>query len=248
MIRAALALAVFFGIWQAYCAVSGIDPLVLPPPTDIADSLWTDRSLLASALATTAGELCLGLAAAVVIAVLAAFAIHLSSVLRSSLYPLLIASQTVPIPVIASLLVVWLGYDLGPKIVIVALVAFFPVVVAALEGLASIDPKLPRLVESFGAGRLRRFTLVEAPAALPGALAGLKIAVVISVIGAVFAEQSGGDSGLGFVIQQALPQLLTARAYAAVVVLAALALALFGLIGFAQRQLVPWSRLRESQR
>lgn len=244
--RATLALAVFLAVWQAWCAISGVDPLVLPAPTEIADSLWSDRSLLAEALLVTASELVLGIALALLVSLAAAFAIHLSSLLRSSVYPLLIASQTVPIPVVASLLVIWLGYDIGPKVAIVALVAFFPVVVATLEALASVDPELPRLVDSFGAGRLRRFRLVEAPAALPGALAGMKIAVVISVIGAVFAEQSGGDSGLGFVIQQALPQLLTARAYAAVFVLAGLALACFAAIGALQSRLIPWARLRES--
>jgi len=245
-LRAIAALAVLLGAWQAGCELSGVDPVVLPPPTGIAESLWQDRSLLAEALVVTAGELALGLLVALLVSIIAACAIHLSAILRDSLYPLLVASQAVPIPVVASLLVVWLGYDLGPKVAIVALVAFFPVVVGALEGLASVDPQVTRLVGSFGAGRLRVFRLVEAPAALPGALSGLRVAVVIAVIGAVFAEQSGGDAGLGFVIQQALPQLLTARACAAVVVLAALALAAFGLIGLLQRRLVPWSRLRQS--
>lgn len=246
MTRSLVALAAFAAIWQVYCSISGIDPLLLPTPSDVADALWTDRGMLFDALLVTAGELILGIIVASVIAVAAAFSIHLSATLRASLYPLLVTTQTIPIPVIASLLVVWLGYDIGPKVAIVALVGFFPIVVATLEGLASIDPRLPRLVSSFGAGRLRSFRLVEAPAAVPGTLAGMKIAVVIAVIGAVFAEQSGGDSGLGFVIQQALPQLLTARAYAAVAVLAVLALALFAMIGIAQRLLVPWSRMRQS--
>lgn len=248
VLRALAALAVLLAAWQAGCAIRDVDPLVLPAPTDIGEALWRDRSLLADALAVTASELVLGLIVALAVSVLAACAIHLSDTLRTSVYPLLVASQTVPIPVIASLLVVWLGYDLGPKVAIVALVAFFPVVVGALEGLAGVDPELPRLARSFGAGRLRCFTLVEAPAALPGALSGLRIAVVISVIGAVFAEQSGGDSGLGFVIQQALPQLLTARAWAAVAVLAVLALLAFAAVGAVQRRLVPWARLRESAR
>ena len=248
MIRALLVIAAFLGLWELYCVLSGVDQLVLPSPVDVGESLWRDRSLLWSALLTTAGELILGLALALAVATAAAVAIHLSRTLRQSLYPLLVATQTVPIPVIASLLVVWLGYDLAPKVVIVALVAFFPIVVGILDGLAGVDPELDLVTRSFGAGRLRSFRLVEAPAALPGALTGMRIAVVISVIGAVFAEQAGGDSGLGFVIQQALPQLLTARAYAAVVVLSALALAAFLLLTITQKRLIPWSRLGESQR
>jgi len=247
MIRGFLVIAALLGLWELYCALSGVDQLVLPSPVDVGQALWTDRGLLWSALLVTAGELLLGLLAALVVAIAAAIGIHLSRSLRNSVYPVLVASQTVPIPVIASLLVVWLGYDTGPKVVIVALVAFFPVVVGILDGLAGIDPELDLVARSFGAGRLRRFRLVEAPAALPGALTGLRIAVVISVIGAVFAEQAGGDSGLGFVIQQALPQLLTARAYAAVAVLSALALTAFLLLTAVQTRLLPWTRLRQSE-
>ena len=248
MIRSIALIALFLGAWELYCVLSGIDPLVLPSPVDVADALWTDRSMLLSALATTSGELLLGLLLALAVATVAALAIHLSPSMRRSVYPLLVASQTVPIPVIASLLVVWLGYDLGPKVVIVALVAFFPVVVGILDGLAGVDPELDLVARSFGAGRMRSFRLVEAPAALPGALTGLRIAVVISVIGAVFAEQAGGDSGLGFVIQQALPQLMTARAYAAVVVLSSLALAAFAAVTIVQNRTMPWTRLRQSNR
>ncbi|MEI7890251.1 MAG: ABC transporter permease [Actinomycetes bacterium] len=247
MIRGLLVIAALLGLWEIYCALSGVDQLVLPSPADVGQALWRDREMLWSALLVTGYELIVGLGLALLVATIAAIAIHMSRSLRNSVYPLLIASQTVPIPVIASLLVVWLGYDTGPKVVIVALVAFFPVVVGILDGLAGIDPELDLVARSFGAGRLRRFRLVEAPAALPGAFTGLRIAVVISVIGAVFAEQAGGDSGLGFVIQQALPQLLTARAYAAVVVLSGLALTAFVLLAAVQSRLLPWTRLRQSE-
>ncbi|MCX6390577.1 MAG: ABC transporter permease [Solirubrobacterales bacterium] len=247
MIRAVLVAAVLLGAWELYCRLSGIDPLVLPAPHQVVAALWNDRSLLASDLLSTAGEVAAGLVAALLFALLAAISIHLSRTMRRSLYPVLVASQTLPIPVVASLLVVWLGYDLGPKVAIIALVAFFPVVVATLGALAKTDPELPRLVRALGAGRARTFWLVEAPAAIPGAFDGLRIAVVLSVIGAVFAEQAGSESGLGHTIQQALPQLLMSRAYAAVIVLSALALALFGLIGLIERLLVPWARVQGSQ-
>ncbi len=248
MIRALIAVIVFLGIWQLGCAVSGIDPLILPSPTDIATALWHDRSLLFSDLAVTAGEIVTGLLAAGVFALMSACAIHLSRTMRQSVYPVLVASQTLPIPVVASLLVVWLGYDMGPKVAIIALVAFFPVVVSTLGALASVDPELTRIVRSLGASRLKAFVLVEAPAMVPGVFDGLRISVVLAAIGAVFAEQAGSESGLGHTIQQALPQLMMARACAAVFVLSAFSLLLFALIGVIERFTVPWARVQGSKR
>jgi len=242
VIRALVLLAVLLGIWELYCALSGIDPLVLPAPHEIARSLWEDRALLWDNLLVTAGEVVLGIALAALAGLACATAVHLSPTLRRAVYPLLVASQTVPIPVIAALLVVWLGFDLAPKLAIIALVSFFPIVVTTLDALERIDPDQGKLMAALGVPRLRAFRLAEAPAALPGVFSGAKIAVAVAVIGAVFAEQAGSQDGLGHLIQQAIPQLLTARAYAAVVVLSLLAVSLFGLLALAERRLLPWAR------
>lgn len=242
MIRALLLLALLLGIWELYCALSGIDPLVLPAPHEVARSLWVDRALLWDNLLVTAGEVVLGIVLALVAGLACAAAVHLSPTLRRAVYPLLVASQTIPIPVIAALLVVWLGFDLAPKLVIIALVSFFPIVVTTLDALERIDPDQGKLMAALGVPRLRAFRLAEAPAALPGAFSGARIAVAVAVIGAVFAEQAGSQDGLGHLIQQAIPQLLTARAYAAVVVLSLLAVSLFGLLALAERRLLPWAR------
>src|SRR5205085_1106767 len=118
-----------------------------------------------------------------------------------------------------SLLVLWLGFGILPKLVVIALVSFFSIVVTTLAGLAAVDPELPKLMRTFDATRARVFRLVELPAALPGVFTGAKISVVVAVIGAVFAEQAGSNSGLGYLFEVSLPQLLTARAYAAVAIL-----------------------------
>ncbi|MGI8556835.1 MAG: ABC transporter permease [Solirubrobacteraceae bacterium] len=236
----ALALALI-GVWELYADLGPIDSLLLPAPSQVAGALVADRALLWSNLAVTAEEVLLGTSAALLAACLLAAAIHASATLRRALYPLLVASQTVPIVLVAPLLVVWLGYDLAPKLVIVALVCFFPIVVSALDGLASTPPELLKLMRTLGGSRRQTFLRVEAPSALPSLFSGLRIAISISVIGAVLAEQSGSSSGLGHLIVQALPQLETARAYAAVVLLAALAIALFTLLGAAQRRFAAWS-------
>lgn len=244
MSRALPALAIvlaLFGAWELYADLGPVDPLLLPPPHAVAQSLWDDRSLLWSNFRVTAGEVLLGVLVAAVGGLACAVAIHLSPVLRRAIYPLLVASQTLPIPIVASLLVVWLGFDLAPKLVIIGLVSFFPIVVTTLDALASVDPERTRLMRTLGASRLRIFRLVEAPAALPGLFSGAKIAVTVAVIGAVFAEQAGSESGLGHLVQQAIPQLLTARAYAAVLILSAFAIALFGLLTLAERAALPWA-------
>jgi ABC-type nitrate/sulfonate/bicarbonate transport system permease component len=168
-------------------------------------------------------------------------AIHFSPALRRAIYPLLIASQTIPIVIIAPLLVAWLGYDLAPKLAIVGLICFFPVTVTALDGLAKVDRELPKLLRTLDASRWQTFRFVEAPSALPSVFSGAKIAVAVAVIGAVLAEQAGSSEGLGHLILQAIPQLETARAYAAVVVLSAFAVALFGLLALAERRMLPWA-------
>ena len=240
--RAALLLAVLIGAWELYVDLGGADRLILPPPHQIASALYTDRSLLWSNFLTTAEEVLLGILVAAVVGFAFAVALHLSGrTLRPAVYPLLIASQTIPIPMIAPLLVLWLGFGILPKLVVIALVSFFAIVVTTLSGLASIDPGLIKLMRTFDATRLQIFRHVELPSALPSLFTGAKIAVVVAVIGAVFGEQSGSSSGLGYLFTQSLPQLLTARAYAAVVILSAFAIALFGLLSLAERLALPWA-------
>jgi ABC-type nitrate/sulfonate/bicarbonate transport system permease component len=225
--------------------LGGFDQFLLPAPSDVASSLWTDRGLLWDNFTVTAGEVLLGIAVSLVAGVLLAVAIHLSRTLRRATYPLLVASQTIPIVIVAPLLVAWLGYDLGPKLAIVGLICFFPVVVTTLDGLAGVDPDLRKLMRTLDASRLQTLRHVEAPAALPALLSGAKIAVTIAVIGAVLAEQAGSSDGLGHLILQSIPQFETARSWAAVVVLAAFAIVLFGALALAERRLVPWAHRSE---
>lgn len=246
-------LLLLLGAWELYADLGPVDPLLLPAPHEVAQSLYCDaspagdtlhcedRTLLWNDFPVTAGEVLLGILVAGAAGFACAIALHLSLALRRSTYPLLAASQTIPIPLIAPLLVVWLGFGLAPKLVIIGLVAFFPIVVTTLDALARVDPELPKLMRTLDASRLRILRHVELPAALPGLFSGAKIAVVIAVIGAVFAEQAGSSSGLGHLVQTSIPALETARAYAAVIILSAFAIVLFGLLTLAERLLVPWA-------
>jgi putative hydroxymethylpyrimidine transport system permease protein len=229
------------GIWELYVDLGGADPLILPPPHAVAQSLYNDRGLLWSNFLVTAEEVLLGILVAAVAALLLASAMHFFVTLRGALYPLLIASQTVPIPMLAPILVLWLGFGIGPKLVVIALVSFFSIVVTTLAGFAAVDPDLIKLMRTFDMPRHRVFWSVELPSALPGVFTGAKIAVIVAVIGAVFAEQAGATSGLGYLFEQSIPQLLTARAFAAVVVLSVFAIVLFTLLTLAERLLLPWA-------
>lgn len=242
MMLAALVVLALLGGWELYVDTGGIDALILPAPHDIAASLWDDRGYLLHNLGVTGVEVGLGIALALGAGMLLAGAMHASRPTRRALYPLLMASQTVPIVIIAPLLVYWLGFDLAPKLVIIALVCFFPVVVPTLDALAGVDRDLLKLMRTLGASRRQTFLLVEARSALPGLFSGAKICVVVSLIAAVLAEQAGSSEGLGHVITYATGQLEAAQAWAAVVLLSLLAVALFAVLELLERRLAPWSK------
>lgn len=245
LLPALLLLVALLGIWELYVDLGGVDPLVLPPPHQVAKSLFEDRSLLWDNFLVTAQEVLLGIFVAAVAGLLLSIAIHFSATLRRAIYPLLVASQAVPFAILAPILVFWLGFGILPKLVVIAVVCFFSIVVTTLAGLAAVDPELIKLMRTFDSTRTRTFRHVELPAALPGVFTGARIAVAVAVIGAVLAEQTVGSSssnpGLGFQILLSLNQVLPARAVAAVVILSLFAIALFGLLALIERLAVPWA-------
>lgn len=232
--------------WQIAASTGAIaealdlEDFLVPSPTEIATALWDNRGLLAENAWVTLREMLLGILAALLVGVGMAILMHRWRVLRDAAYPLIVASQTIPIVVIAPILVVWFGYGITPKIFIVALICFFPITVNALDGLRSVDPEAIKLMRSLDASRWQRFWRVEAPTALPNVFTGTKIAVVVAPIGAVFAEWAGSGSGLGHLIQSDTANFQVPRQFATVVVLAAMALALMGLTALAERRVVTW--------
>lgn len=237
-----LVLIGLLGIWQAYCEIDSVDEFILPSPSDVATAMYEDRSLLLDNFWVTAGEVGLGLLCALVAALICAVVMHFSPLIRKALYPLLIGSQTIPIPLLAPLFVTWWGFNLGPKLAIVAIICFFPMVVPTLDALDRVDADRSRVMRSYGASRWRTFRLVEAPAALPGLITGAKLSVAVATIAAVLAEAAGSEKGLGNLMYKAIPQFETARSFAAVVVLSAFSILLFAVLELVERTLLPWSR------
>lgn len=237
-----LLLAAFVGAWQFVSSLPGVDELILASPGDTLKALGDDRSLLLENAWVTLVEVLLGLAIALVGGAAAAIGMHLARPLRDAAYPLLVASQAIPIVVIAPLLVLAFDYGIGPKIAIVALICFFPITVNLLDGLRATDSELLKLMRSLGASRWQALRKVELPACLPYLFSGLRVAATVSVIGAVFGEWAGAEDGLGRLVLLGSQQLETPRTYAGVVILTAMAVTLFALVTLIERIAVPWNR------
>jgi ABC-type nitrate/sulfonate/bicarbonate transport system permease component len=235
--------AVLLGAWEAYTDLAGVEEAVLPAPHRVAAAAWEGRTLLLSNLAVTAQEVLLGLALALAVGFALALAIHLSPLLRRAAYPLAVGSQAIPIPVIGVLLVFWWGFGIFPKLVVIALICFFPVLVTTVDGLAAVDPEQPKLLRTLDASRWQALRFAELPAALPAALSGARIAITVGVIGAFIAETTtpttGAYPGLGREIVSDV-NFQTARAYAGTLLLFGLAVACFYALGLAERRLAPW--------
>jgi NitT/TauT family transport system permease protein/putative hydroxymethylpyrimidine transport system permease protein len=235
---AAVLIAGLLAAWELYVRVRDVDELLLPAPTAIATSLVEDAGVLLPDLLVTATEVVLGLIAALVLGAGVALAMHLNDPVRRALHPLVIGSQAIPVPVIAPLLVVLLGFGLAPKIVVVALICFFPVTINLFDGLRSAHPDQRKLMRTLQASRWQTLRWLELPAALPQVFTGVRVAAAVSVIGAVFAETTGASEGLGHSLLT--NQLDSPRLFAATFLLFALAIALYGAAAFAERRLVTW--------
>jgi putative hydroxymethylpyrimidine transport system permease protein len=238
----ALLFAAFIGLWQLVASLPGVDNLTLASPAETLRAIRTDHALLLDNMWVTLEEVLLGLAIAVVAGAGSAILMHLFRPLREAAYPLLVASQAIPIVVLAPLFVLAFDYGIGPKLAIVALICFFPITVNVLDGLRSVDPELLKLMRSLRASRLATLVRVEVPSSLPFFFSGLRVAATVSVIGAVFGEWAGADKGLGRLVLLGNNQLQTPRVYAGVVILTLMAVALFALVTLVERIAVPWKR------
>jgi ABC-type nitrate/sulfonate/bicarbonate transport system permease component len=241
-----LLLAALVGIWQiladsgVLAEVFGVENYLVSSPSEIASALWDNRSLLLENAWVTLREMLLGFLCALAVGLAFAVAMHLSETVRLASYPLAVASQTIPIIAIAPILLIWLGFGIGPKLVIVALVCFFPITVNALDGLRATDPGSVTMMRTLDASRWQIFSRVEAPGALPQTFTGAKIAAAVTAIAALFGEWAGSGSGLGYLIRNYNANFQTAEMFAAVFILAVMALALFAFVALVERRVVTW--------
>ena len=246
--RALVGIAAFLLVWEGAARLFHLPDYVLPAPSTIlADGAAKWQSLLGGA-AFTVQPMLLGFVVAVVLGVLIALAIAFSQGVRAIAYPLLVFLQIVPKIAVAPLFIIWFGYGLTPKVLLVFLLSFFPVVVAAITAFASIEPEILELARSTGAGRLRIFRMVQLPNALPSLFGGIKIAAALAATAAVVAEFVASDRGLGYLLMQYNGNLDTPMSFAAIFVLSAMGLALYGVVELIEGLAIPWhvSRRRAS--
>ncbi len=234
--------------WEIAVRATDTPAWLLPAPSDVVRSLIEDKDILLPNALVTFSEVMLGFVSAVAVGVTLGVAIYRSATLERLFYPIIIASQTIPIPALAPLLLVWFGYGLLPKVMVTALVGFFPIVVNTVEGLRSTDPDVINLLRSFGASRGKVFRLAEFPSSLPSVFAGARIAVAICVIGAIFGELVGAKAGLGYLITRAIAQFETPRLVAAIVLLSAMGTGLFAVVGLVERIALPWRKYSTASR
>ncbi|HZK54459.1 MAG TPA: ABC transporter permease [Desulfosporosinus sp.] len=235
-----LFLLFLLGAWQMMATAIQVPLWLLPTPAQIVEALWETRQLIWLHTLTTLVETTIGFAFAVVFSLITAGGMVLSPWLKRLLYPFLIISQTVPLIAVAPLLILWLGYGLLPKIIIVIIVCYFPITISLIEGLELTDTDILNLLKSMGASRWQMFYIVRWPHALPSLFAGLKIAATYSVMGAVIAEWLGSDSGLGVYLTRSSHSFMTDRVFAAIFTITALSFLYYALISILARLSMPW--------
>ena len=240
---AALVMLALLLFWEAYCRVSGVTPLVLPAPTDIVRGLYLNAGEISNHAAATIAVAALGFVTSVSFAFLTSIALHFTPLLERALIPLFVVSQTIPLVALAPLMILWFGFGVLPKMLLVILVTFFPILLSLLSGYRQAPGDFLDLMASMGAGRLQRFRRVTLPAARPAFFAGLRISATYAIVATIFAEYAGARSGIGIYILQAKNNFRADLVLSAVVVSAVLTLALLGAL-----RLIEWTTDPETRR
>ena len=228
------------GVWELWVQVGDVPKWQLPAPSAIGQELVNSRGLLWDHTLVTIQEVALGFLAALAAGLLLAMGIAYSRILERSIYPIVIASQTIPIIAIAPLLLIWVGYGITPKVIVVALICFYPIAVNTVDGLKSVDPDMVNMMRTLGASRWQTFAKLQIPTSLPFMFSGIKIGISVSVIAAVIGEWVGASAGLGYLITYSQPLFLTDRVFASIFVLSIMGISLFLLATLAERLMLPW--------
>ncbi|MDJ0362918.1 ABC transporter permease [Rhodococcus sp. H29-C3] len=228
--------------WQVYVQLSGIRPQVLPSPSRIVAQGWSQREAIAEQAAATLQVTVLGFAVSLLVAWTLAVAVDFSPWLRRAVVPLFVISQTLPIIAIAPLLIIWFGFGLLPKILVISLATFFPMAIGLIEGFAATDRDARALLASMGATRWQQFRYIRLPSAMPRFFTSLRIGITYAVVGAIFAEYAGASAGLGIYMSQQKNSFRTDLVLAAVFVTAVISVTLFLLTYAVERVVAPWAQ------
>jgi NitT/TauT family transport system permease protein len=233
-------LVILLVVWEIAVRWFEVPVYILPSPTRIAEEFVKYWPRLLVNAGYTLTEVLIGFAFAIAVGVPLAILVTYSRLAERAVYPLIVATQSIPKVAIAPLLLAWFGYGLAPKVVIVVLLSFFPIVINTVVGLKSASAEMIYLSRSMGASAWQAFWKFRLPQALPNIFAGLKLATVLSVIGAIVAEFLGADKGLGYLIVVAGASFDIARQFASIIVISAIGMIFFAVIGWVERKAIPW--------
>ena len=243
-----LTVVAVLAVWQLVCSVGLVPSFLLPSPVQVVQALVADASLLAGHAVVTVEEAVIGLVLGVAVGFAVAVLMDRFELVYRALDPLITISQTIPTVAIAPLLVLWFGYDLLPKVLLVVLTTFFPVTVALASGFRSVDPDAIDLMRTMNASRWQIFWYAKLPAAAGQFFAGLRISATYAVVGAVVAEWLGGFSGLGVYMTRVRKSYSYDKMFAVILLISALSLLLMGLVSLLQRASMPWERAERKQK
>ncbi len=242
-ILSVIALFALVLLWQIVCMTGWIPSYMLPSPVKVLQAFICELPQLWENSLITLQEAFIGLALGVAVGFLAAVLMDAFGILYKIFYPLLILTQTVPSVAIAPLLVLWFGYEMTPKIVLIVISTFFPVTVGLLEGLRGADEDAIGLLRSMGANRLQIFCYIKFPSALPQLFSGLRIAAAYSVVGAVISEWLGGFGGLGVYMTRVKKAFAFDKMFAVIFLVSGISLALMALVDLAEKKCMPYRHL-----
>lgn len=230
-------------LWEYTVRWREIPEWILPGPIQITRTFLDTLPLMGKHTLSTMQECLAGFVLAILLAFIMAFLMEEISMVKKLLYPVIVISQTVPIVSVAPLFIIWFGYGILPKIIVVILVCFFPITISFLSGLAAVDKEYLELFRSMKATRLAMFRMVKLPLALPAFFSGLKISASYSVMGAVIGEWLGAKEGLGTYMTLSQHSFQVDRVFAAILAVTLLSMALFGVVSIIERVVIPWNRL-----
>lgn len=240
-----IALAVILAVWEMLVRIFDVPLYILPAPTAVVKALVLDFPTLLPHCYVTLYEALIGIAISLVLSIVLGILMDCFPGVRKTIYPFLVVTQTVPMIVLAPILIIYMGFGLAPKVLTVVLMCFFPICVSFTDGLGQVGEEYVHLVRAYGAGRLRSYTLVKIPASIPSLLSGLKVAATYSITGAVVGEWIGAQQGLGYYLLRVKNSYMLDKVFAAVVLIILLSLGMNGLISLYSHFAVPYLKKKE---
>lgn len=242
------AIALLIIIWQAVTSVGLVEKYLLPAPVDVVTAFYEDFSVLMEHSAITLQEALIGLLFGVLVGFFVAVIMDRFLYMYKAIYPLIILTQTIPTVAIAPLLVLWFGYDMAPKIILVVITTFFPIAVGLLNGLKSVDVDYINLVKAMGGTRTQIFMHVKLPTAMPHFFGALRISASYAIVGAVISEWLGGFSGLGVYMTRVKKAFAFDKMFAVIFLISIVSLLLIKLVDFLQKFCMPWEKKLENKK